>query len=81
MSSSIWIYGWLVFELREYEPADLSKLANIANTLALQGAKILGDSAALDVHQTGERLIEQGTDRLDGETASFGLDLVSLSTL
>lgn len=52
---------------------NLSELADVADLLALQGAEVLGDSAVLEVHNTGERLIEKRTNRGDGEVAGFGL--------
>ena len=53
---------------------NLSELSNIADPLALQGAEVLGDSAALEVDDTGERLVEQGANRGNGEITGFGLD-------
>jgi len=57
---------------------DLSELANVSNLLTLQGAEVLGDSAVLEVDDTGEGLIEQRTDRSNGEVTSFGLHPVSI---
>lgn len=54
---------------------NLSELSNIADPLALQGAEVLGDSAALEVDNTGEGLVEQGANRGNGEVAGFGLEV------
>ena len=54
---------------------NLSELSNIADPLALQGAEVLGDSAALEVDNTGEGLVEQGANRRNGEVAGFGLNV------
>lgn len=51
----------------------LPELANIANPLTLQRAEVVGNSATLEVHQSGERLIKQGSDRGNGEVTGFGL--------
>jgi hypothetical protein len=58
---------------------DLSELANVSNLLTLQGAEVLGDSAVLEVDDTGEGLIEQRTDRSNGEVTSFGSKSVNHS--
>lgn len=52
---------------------NLSELANVSDLLALQGAEVLGDSAVLEVDDTGEGLVEQRTDRGNGEVTGFGL--------
>lgn len=52
---------------------DLAELADIANLLALESAEVGGDSAVLEVDDTGEGLIKQRANRQDGEVASFGL--------
>lgn len=57
---------------------DLSELANVSDLLTLQGAEVLGDSAVLEVDDTGERLIEQRTDRGNGEVTGFSLYQVSI---
>lgn len=54
----------------------LSELSNIADSLALQGAEVLGDSAALEVDNTGEGLVEQGANRGNGEVTGFGLKVL-----
>ena len=51
----------------------LSELSDVANLLALQGAEVLGDSAVLEVHYTGERLIKKRANRGDREVTSLGL--------
>lgn len=57
----------------------LSELADIADPFALQGPEVLGDSAVLEIHQTGERLVEKRANRMDREVTSFRLGgLVSL---
>ena len=56
---------------------NLSELSNIANFLALQGAEVLGDSAALEVDNTGEGLIEQRADGGHREVACLGLEEIS----
>jgi hypothetical protein len=55
----------------------LSKLANIANALTLEGAEVSGYTTVLEVHHSGERLIEERPDGQDREVAGFGLLLVS----
>lgn len=52
---------------------NLSELANVSDLLTLQGAEVFGDSATLEVDDTGEGLVEQRTDRGDGEVTGFGL--------
>lgn len=52
---------------------NLAKLADVADLLALQGAEVFGDSAVLEVDNTGEGLVEERADRGDGEVAGLGL--------
>ena len=53
--------------------AHLAEFADVSDLLALQRAEVLGDTARLEVHHTGERLIEQGADGGDGEVTGLGL--------
>lgn len=64
-----------MFERRS--TAYLSELADIANALALEGAEVGGDTTVLEVHHSGERLIEERPDGQDREVAGFGLNLMS----
>jgi hypothetical protein len=57
--------------------AYLSKFADIANALALEGAEVSGDTTVLEVHDSSERLIEERPDGQDREVAGFGLVVVS----
>lgn len=50
----------------------LAKLANIANTLTLEGAEVGGDARVLQVDDTGERLVKKGPNGQDREVAGFG---------
>ena len=52
---------------------NLSELSNIADPLALQRAEVLGDSAALEVDDTSEGLVEQRSDGSHREVTGFGL--------
>lgn len=56
--------------------AYLAELADVADALSLQRAEVLGDSAGLQVHDSGEGLVEEGADGGHGEVASLGLDIV-----
>lgn len=60
---------------------DLAKLADIANTLALEGAEVRGDAGVLEVDDTGERLVEERTDGEDREVTGFGLQKESAEIL
>ena len=60
-----------------YQEAYLAEIANIADTLAFEGAEIGRDTAVFEVCDTGERLIQEGANRRDGEAASSGLDMVN----
>ena len=51
----------------------LSELADIADTLALEGAEVGGDTAVFEVDHSGEGFIEERSDRQDREVTSFGL--------
>lgn len=51
----------------------LSELSNIADTLALHGAEVSGDTARLEVDNTSEGLVQKGANRRDREVASFSL--------
>jgi hypothetical protein len=57
---------------------NLAELSDVTDPLALQGPKVLGNSAILEIDNTGERLVEQRADRGDGEVTSFGLVTVSI---
>lgn len=59
--------------LGELVDLNLSELSNIANFLALQGAEVFSDSAILEVHNTGERLVKKRANRGDREVTSLGL--------
>jgi len=51
----------------------LAKLANIADSFALEGAEIGRDARVFQVDDTGKGLIEEGTDGKNWEVAGFGL--------
>jgi hypothetical protein len=51
----------------------LSKFADIANTLALEGAEVSGDAAVLEIDDSSERLIEKRPDGQNREVTGFGL--------
>jgi hypothetical protein len=51
----------------------LSKLADIANTLALESAEVGRDAAVLEIDDSGERLVEEGPNGQDREVTGFGL--------
>jgi hypothetical protein len=52
----------------------LSKLADIANALALESSEVCGDATVLEVHHASERLVEERPNRQHWEITSFGLD-------
>lgn len=54
----------------------LAELANVSDSLAFQRAEVLGDTAGLQVHDSGEGLVEEGADGGHGEVAGLGLDVV-----
>ena len=54
----------------------LAKFADVADALAFQRAEVLGDSAGLQVYDSGEGLIQEGADGCHREVAGLGLDLV-----
>lgn len=58
------------------EATNLAELAHVADPLPLQGTEVGGDSAVLEVHQSGEGLVEQGSDGVDREVPSFRLGLL-----
>lgn len=53
--------------------AHFSKLADIADALALEGAEVGRDTRVFQVDDAGEGLVEEGTDGEDREVAGFGL--------
>lgn len=59
----------------EFVDLDFAEFAHIADSLALERVEVRGDSAVLEVHQTGEGLVEERADRVDGEVTGFGLSL------
>ena len=63
--------------LRRLSEAHLAELANVSDLLALEGAEVLGDTTRLEVHDTGERLVEERADGGDGEVTSLGLEDIS----
>lgn len=50
---------------------DLAEFADITDALTHEGAEVGGDAGGLEVHDTGEGLVEKGSDGLDGKAASF----------
>ena len=54
--------------------AYLAELADVANSLAFERAEVLGDPAGLQVHDSGEGLVEEGADGGHGEVAGLGLE-------
>lgn len=54
-------------------PSDLAELANVTDALALERCEVGRDTAALQVNNTGEGLVEQRADGKDGKVASLGL--------
>lgn len=52
---------------------DLAELTDVADALSLERGEVGGDTAVLEVDDTGEGLVEEGADRGDGEVTSFGL--------
>lgn len=75
-NSSVVIGGHAVVR-GELVDLDLAKLANIADSLALEGAEVGGDARILEVDDAGEGFVEKTTDGLDGEVSSLGLGGVS----
>lgn len=67
------VFGFLGMLRTRHVRIYLSKLADIADTLALEGAEVGSDAAVLEVYHSGERLIEEGSDGQDWEVTSFGL--------
>lgn len=53
----------------------LSEFTNITDPLTLHGAEVGGDTAVLEIHHAGERLIEQRPNREDREVPCFGLNI------
>ena len=53
--------------------SNLAKFTDVADSLALERAEVFGDSAALQVDEARERLIEQRANRSDREVPGFGL--------
>jgi hypothetical protein len=51
----------------------LSELADIANTLALEGTEVSSDATVLEIDDSGERLVEQRPNGQDREVTGFGL--------
>jgi len=51
---------------------DLAKLSNVADLLALEGAEVGVDAAALQVDDTSEWLVEQGADGEYWKITGFG---------
>jgi hypothetical protein len=56
-----------------WRKAYLSKLADIADAFALEGAEIGRDAGVFQVDDAGEGLVEERADGQDGEVAGFGL--------
>jgi hypothetical protein len=53
--------------------AYLSKLADIADAFALEGAEVGRDAGVFQVDDAGEGLVEERADGEDWEVAGFGL--------
>ena len=49
----------------------------LADALALQGAEVGVNSRVLEVHHSGEGLVEEAADGEHGEVARFGLEELS----
>lgn len=52
---------------------DLSEFTDVADSFALEGTEVRGDAAVLEVDNTGEGLVQQGTDGGNRELAGLGL--------
>ena len=65
------LYSWYHRRERDSSAAYLSKLANVSNLPAFQAAEVRRDPAALEIHDPGERLIEEGADGRDREASSL----------
>lgn len=52
---------------------NLAKLADVADTLALEGPKVGGDSGILEVDDAGEGFVQKAANREDREVTGFGL--------
>lgn len=77
VNSSIWIYrhhrvGTGETRGQEERGRNLSKFPNVADALSVQGLKVGSDARFLEVDDAGERLVEERTDRGDGEATSLG---------
>lgn len=55
----------------------LAELSNIANTLALEGLEVSGNTTVLEIDNSGERLIQEGTEGGNREVTGFGLLMFS----
>lgn len=58
---------------RLHECTYLSELADIANTLALEGAEVGSNTAVLEIDDSSERLVEERPNGQDWEVTGFGL--------
>lgn len=55
----------------------LSKLPHVSDFLALQAAEIRGDPTVLEIHDSGERLVEEGSNGRNWEASGFGSEGVN----
>lgn len=56
---------------------DLAKFTDVADSLALEGSEIGGNSRILQIDDSGEGFVEETSNRNNGEVASFSLWYVS----
>lgn len=62
-----------VESLVHHDHTYLAELANVSDSLSLERLEVGGDATALQVDNTSEGLVEEGTDRGNGEAAGLGL--------
>lgn len=58
----------------EFVDLDLAKLAHVADTLALEGAKVGGDARLLEIDDASEWLVKQAANGDDREATGLGLE-------
>lgn len=55
----------------------LAELSDIADTLALEGLEVGGNTTVLEIDDSGKRLVQERSKRGNGEVTGFGLLMFS----
>jgi hypothetical protein len=59
----------------------LAEFSNIADTLALEGLEVSGNTTVLEIDNSGKRLVQERTERGNREVTGFGLLMFSIGLI